>query len=212
MPMTLSKSNYRSIEKYKKKASFYDGTSHRTDWIRATTIEQLQLKPGDTVLDVGCGTGLSFELLRQKVGESGKVIGFDQSPDMLEIANKRIASHGWNNVQTVLGFSETIRFDSRVSAYLFHYTHDILQSPAAVKNLLSAAAPNAHISIAGMKYFPWWTGPLNIYAFFKNYAWNGNGTGLMKPWRHLEQHAPLTSWRATQLGMGYIATAQYKRI
>jgi arsenite methyltransferase len=107
--------------------------------------------------------------------------------------------------------SETARFPQSIDAYLFHYTHDILQSEQAVKTLLMAASPISLISVAGMKYFPLWTGPLNIYAFFKNYAWNGYRRGLRRPWRHLEKYAKITFWRSTQFGMGYIATAIYCR-
>jgi arsenite methyltransferase len=206
--MITANSNNKSIQKYRKKAHLYDGTSHRTDWIRDFTIDHLQLKAGDTVLDVGCGTGLSFTALCHRVGPEGRVIGVDQSPEMLDLANARIAKNQWSNVEVIQSHSETVTLSEPVNAYLFHYTHDILQSKKAVENLFSFAAPNARIAIAGMKFFPWWTGPLNIYAFFKNYAWNGNGSGLARPWRHIEQRAKIVSWRPTQLGMGYIASAQ----
>jgi arsenite methyltransferase len=199
--------NLRSIRKYEKKAKLYNGMAYRTDWIRSATIDLLELKAGQTVLDVGCGSGLSFVQLQQQVGGSGHVVGFDQSPQMLEIAKKLIEKNAWNNVTTQLGFGESIYFDQTFDAYLFHYTHDILQSPDAVRNLLSFAKPDARIAIAGMKKFPIWLEPLNVYAFFKNYAWNGNGSGLRRPWRHIEAHTEFTFVRATQVGMGYIAKA-----
>jgi SAM-dependent methyltransferase len=209
--MALNETNLRSLRKYKKKAILYDSTAHRTDWIREETIKLLNLKPGDTVLDVGCGTGLSFEALLNCVGPTGNVIGIDQSPEMIRIAQERIERNGWGNVIALESLTESVCLSRSIDAYLFHYTHDILQSEVAVKTLLSAASPRAVISVAGMKYFPLWTGPLNIYAFFKNYAWNGNRRGLRRPWRHLEKYAKITSWRPTQLGMGYIATAIYWR-
>jgi arsenite methyltransferase len=209
--MALNETNLRSLRKYKKKAKLYDSTAHRTDWIREETIGLLGLKPGDTVLDVGCGTGLSFEALLNCVGPSGNVIGIDQSPEMIRIAQERIAKNGWSNVTALESLTESVTLPRAIDAYLFHYTHDILQSELAVKTLLSAASAKAVISVAGMKYFPLWTGPLNIYAFFKNYAWNGYRRGLRRPWRHLEKYAKITFWRSTQLGMGYIATAIYCR-
>jgi arsenite methyltransferase len=203
-----SVTNIRSIQKYAKKARLYDGTAYRTDWIRSATINLLELREGQCVLDVGCGSGLSFAQLLQGVGDTGTVIGFDQSPHMLEIARKLIDQSAWKNVKTQQGFGESIHFDQRFDAYLFHYTHDILQSPAAIKNLLQFAKPGARIGIAGMKKFPIWLEPLNIYAFFKNYAWNGNGTGLRRPWQHLEKQTNFTFLQATQLGMGYMAKAR----
>jgi arsenite methyltransferase len=199
-------SNLKSIQKYRKKAGRYDLTSHRTDWIRERTIDLLGLKPGDTVLDVGCGSGLSFEALQAGVGPDGRVIGFDQSAEMIALARERVALKRWSNITVTHDFGECFILGERIDAYLFHYTHDILQSEDAVRNILSTASPQARVAIAGMKYFPRWMEPLNVYAFFKNYAWNGNGSGLRKPWRHIEKAVQLATPRSTQLGMGYITS------
>lgn len=56
---------------------------------RQLGIPLLRLGPGDTVLDVGCGTGLNFPLLRRAVGASGVIIGVDASPSMLARARRR---------------------------------------------------------------------------------------------------------------------------
>jgi arsenite methyltransferase len=197
-------SNQRSISKYAKKALHYDGTAQRTDWIREHTINLLNLRAGEVVLDVGCGSGLSFGRLREKVGPAGSVMGIDQSPEMLGLAQRRIAENGWENTRAVEAFTEQVELPWQFDALLFHYTHDILQSESSVRNLLTYAKPNARIAIAGMKYFPLWMEPLNVYAFFKNYAWNGNGAGLRRPWRHIERLAELAPIRSTQVGMGYI--------
>jgi arsenite methyltransferase len=205
--VVLSSSNTRSIQKYAKKAKQYDGTAQRTDWIRRKTIELLALRQGQAVLDVGCGSGLSFPQLRDAVGASGAVVGFDQSPHMLEIAQRQIGQKQWLNVSAKHDFGETVHFEHQFDAFLFHYTHDILQSPKAVENILSFAKPHAKIAIAGMKMFPFWLEPLNVYAFFKNYAWNGNGSGLRRPWRHIELCTEFSLVQSTQMGMGYIAIA-----
>ena len=196
----------RSIEKYRRKAKIYDSTTGHTDTIRRRTIDRLQLKSGDVVLDVGCGTGVSLPLLLQGVGPAGTVYGFDQSPEMLALAIRKCSDHGWTNVQVQHGFAESVRFAKPLDAILFHYTHDILQSPLAVQNLLSQASPNARISIAGMKNFAWWTGPLPLLSFFKNYAWNGNPRGLWKPWRLIRAELNEFHWQSTQWGMGYMAS------
>lgn len=203
-------SNARSIAKYRAKAAFYDDTCGPTSLIRSAAIERLALRPGDRVLDVGCGTGMSFELLRERVGESGAVIGVDQSPEMITLASRRACEAGWDNVQVIEGFMETVDIGEPVDALLFHYTHDILQAPEAVSNLLSMARPGARVSIAGIKHFPWWTGPLVLLSYAKNVGWNGNLSGMRRPWAKIEPHLVGFSHHSTQWGMGYVASARVR--
>ncbi len=49
------------------------------------------LKPGETVVDLGCGGGLDVLLAARKVGPSGKAIGIDMTPEMIELARKNAA-------------------------------------------------------------------------------------------------------------------------
>ncbi len=57
------------------------------------------LAPGDTVIDLACGTRLNFPLLAKTVGASGKLIGVDISPEMLDRARRRVEKAGWGNVE-----------------------------------------------------------------------------------------------------------------
>jgi demethylmenaquinone methyltransferase/2-methoxy-6-polyprenyl-1,4-benzoquinol methylase len=68
---------------------------------RVAAAKALQLRPGHTVLDLPCGTGLSLDVLAPEVGERGCVIGGDLSAGMLGKANGRIEANGWTNVHTV---------------------------------------------------------------------------------------------------------------
>jgi SAM-dependent methyltransferase len=89
---------------YDQGARFYDAISgerlvYRRG--RVTGIKLLGLQKGDTVLDVGCGTGLNFALLVEAVGASGRVIGLDRSAAMLAMAHQRITANAWSNVSAV---------------------------------------------------------------------------------------------------------------
>ena len=68
---------------------------------RREAIQKLQLQPGDKVVDLGCGTGLNFNILQQKVGPKGKITGVDLSAEMLEQAKSRSNKNGWKNVELV---------------------------------------------------------------------------------------------------------------
>src|SRR5680860_236148 len=75
---------------------------------RIAGIRALQLKPGDRVLDIGCGTGLNFPLLREAVGPGGRIVGVDISGEMLQRSRTRAARRGWANVEVVHADATTI--------------------------------------------------------------------------------------------------------
>ena len=61
------------------------------------------LTPGETVLDLGSGGGIDCFLAAKHVGETGKVIGVDMTPDMISKARKNAEKMGTNNVEFRLG-------------------------------------------------------------------------------------------------------------
>lgn len=66
------------------------------------------LQPGDTVLDIGSGGGLDAFLAAQKVGETGKVIGVDMTPAMLERARRSAEKAGYSQVEFRQGHAESL--------------------------------------------------------------------------------------------------------
>jgi ubiquinone/menaquinone biosynthesis C-methylase UbiE len=70
---------------------------------RERTSEELALTDGETVLEVGCGPGVNFPMLREGVGPEGAVIGIDSSSSMIQRAVQRQDEHNWSNVQAIRG-------------------------------------------------------------------------------------------------------------
>ena len=66
------------------------------------------LKEGETVLDLGSGAGFDCFLASKKVGATGKVIGVDMTPDMLDKARENCKKGGYNNVEFRLGEIESL--------------------------------------------------------------------------------------------------------
>src|SRR6516225_2706641 len=58
-----------------------------------------KLRPGETVVDLGCGGGLDVLLAAPKVGPAGKAIGIDMTPEMIERARANAAQQGLRNVE-----------------------------------------------------------------------------------------------------------------
>jgi demethylmenaquinone methyltransferase/2-methoxy-6-polyprenyl-1,4-benzoquinol methylase len=81
-------------------------------------VAALKLRPGDTVVEVGCGTGLNFELLQKAVGPSGKIVGIDISEGMLERARAVVRDRGWQNVELVSGSGSDFEFPEGVGGII----------------------------------------------------------------------------------------------
>lgn len=67
-----------------------------------------ELKPGEVVLDLGSGAGFDCFLAANKVGPSGKVIGVDMTPEMLERARQNATKGGYSNVEFRQGLIEDL--------------------------------------------------------------------------------------------------------
>jgi ubiquinone/menaquinone biosynthesis C-methylase UbiE len=61
-------------------------------------IRSAGIRPGETVLDVATGTGQPALAIAKIVGQNGRVVGVDLSPEMLEVAKEEAASQGLTNV------------------------------------------------------------------------------------------------------------------
>lgn len=104
--MILDKSEI--VDLYRRRAKRYDISAKLyrplgfRDWAyRRQAVAKLELEAGNTVVELGCGTGLNFPLLREAVGPQGRIIGVDMTPAMLDVARARVQSRGWDNVDLV---------------------------------------------------------------------------------------------------------------
>ena len=194
--------------RYHRLASDYDYATRRMEPIRRRTIDALSLRPGQRVLDVACGTGKSLAALAEAVGPSGRVVGVEQSKDMLDQARARVADGGWGNVDLVESPVESAELSGPFDAVLFVYTQDVLQSSAALENIFAATRSGARVASTGLKLFPWYLGALNAYLVAVSWRYFTTFRGLAKPWASLEDHLHSVRVTSTFFGSGYIATGR----
>jgi demethylmenaquinone methyltransferase/2-methoxy-6-polyprenyl-1,4-benzoquinol methylase len=193
-----------AVARYRHHAKGYDVSARRTMWIRKRTIEKLTLRPGDRVLDVACGTGLSFPFLREAVGGKGEVVGIEISPEMMSLARQRVVEAGWRNVTLLESSLEAADIPGPFDAILFHFTHDVMRSPAALKQIFAAACPDARIAAAGMKYGPWWMAPVNVIVRAQARSYMTTFGGLATPWDLALPYLSAFQWHSVLFGTGYI--------
>jgi len=138
--MQMDSSTKKHIVKiYRKRAVNYDFTANLyylfgyREWAyRKRAIQKLKLKPGDTVLEIACGTGLNFPLYQQYIGSSGRIIGVDITDAMLEQAQKRVTKAGWENVTLVNQDASSFQPDSKVDAVISTYAFSLIPDPQQV--------------------------------------------------------------------------------
>jgi ubiquinone/menaquinone biosynthesis C-methylase UbiE len=174
--------------------------------MREQAIERLELRVGDVVLDVGCGTGLSFAPLEARIGPEGRVVGIDLSPDMLAIARKRVDREGWRNIMLIEALAERARFPVEADAALFVLTSDLMRSVEALENVLNHLRPGGRVAAAGVKWATSvWAAPVNLARRLQARPYVTTFEGRKRPWDLLEQLVPDLHVEATSLGRTYVA-------
>ena len=132
----------RSNDQYTQLAERYDDLTPRLEPIRRDAHQLLRLTVGDVVMDVGCGTGKSLAALSEAVGPSGKVIALEPCTAMMQQAKARARSQCLGNVQFIDSEVEVMSAyvaAGQIDAFLLMFTHDVLQSDAALAALTTAA-------------------------------------------------------------------------
>ena len=196
-----------ALAQYRRRARFYDFELALIEPVRRRAVARLGLIGGETVLDVGCGTGLSFELIEKRIGREGRIIGIEQSSAMLEQARARIERNRCENITLINSPVEDANIPLLADAALFHFTHDILRTPAAVANVVRHLRPGARIVASGLKWARPWALPTNLMVLQAALVSVTSLEGLAQPWSNLARWARIDDVK-TMLGRGvYIATA-----
>jgi ubiquinone/menaquinone biosynthesis C-methylase UbiE len=194
-----------ALRLYQRAAQTYDRRTRALQRYRRRAVERLSLRPGEAVIDVACGSGINFALLQEGIGSAGQIIGIDLSPEMLAHARQRVAQNGWGNVTLIEAAIEDFDIAGLVDAALFSLTHDVLQSPAAVANVLAHLRPGGQVASFGSKSAPPWAAPVNlaVRAIARRYV--TTFAGFQRPWLLLEEAVDGLEVESVALGGAYIA-------
>lgn len=136
--------------------AFYDRLAARYDLLataplvrgwRRRAADALALEPGDTVVEMGCGTGANLPYLRERVGPEGRVVGVDLTRGMLDRARQRVEREDWDNVTLVRGDAARPPVE-RADAVLGSFVVGLLDDPGqVVGRWLDLLAPGGRVAI-----------------------------------------------------------------
>lgn len=131
---------------------------------RDRAIEAADLRPGDVVLDIGCGAGATTLRAGDLVGADGRCIGLDISEPMIALARTRAATNGAANVEFVVGDAQTMTPPSvAATAVISRFGVMFFDDPtAAFTNIATMATPGARLSFvcwAPIEDNVWMLGP-----------------------------------------------------
>ena len=199
-----------ALARYRDVADRYDALTATGDPYRRRAVAALGLRPGETVIDVGCGTGLNFAALRAAVGPRGRLIGIEQCPEMLARAEERSRAAG-SGATLVEATAEDACVPVRADAALLCGTHDIVRSEGALRNVLRQVRPGGRVVAGGAKWAPWWRpggAALNLWTWQVNRPYVTTFEGFDRPWSLLEDIVDDVEVDEVLAGGGYIATAR----
>jgi ubiquinone/menaquinone biosynthesis C-methylase UbiE len=136
-------------------AGFYDFVTRfmllgHAGMLRKMTAEQALIQPGDSVLDVGCGTG-EVTLLAKQRAQDGQVYGIDPAPEMIAVARKK-AKRKHLEIDFRVGVIEALPFsdaslDVVTSSLMMHHLPDDLKV-RGLKEIYRVLKPGGRLLIA----------------------------------------------------------------
>ena len=203
-----------ALEQYRQRAGFYDLQLALFEPVRRRAVERLALQAGDTVLDVGCGTGLSLPLLQQAIGATGRIVGIEQSPEMAALARRRVAQQAWRNVELIEASAGSARLGHiapAADAAMFHFTHDILREPQALAHLMRHLRPGARLVASGLQWAQPWAWPVNLMVLPAALHSVSSLEGMSRPWSHLETWVDIERVESMMAGGVFIVSGVVQR-
>ena len=181
---------------YDRIAPAYDITAWAFRPLGARTLQEqavglLDLQPGDTVVDLGCGTGVNLPILAHQVGEQGKVVGIDLSAGMLDRARRRIERHLLPQVTLIQGDIRDVQLPSGTTAVVATASLEMVpEYDAVIRDLAEQLTPTrGRLAVGGVRRPPAWPGwavalgrsataPFGVTRAYEN----------IQPWRSVCQH------------------------
>ena len=181
---TVSK-RYDRIAEY---IPFFDRLFFLPADLRRKAVARLGLSRGDSVLDIGCGTGVNFPYLRAAVGPAGRIFGVDISTGMLRKARQRRDARRWDNIELNECDVADYMAPTLLDGVLFSLSYNTMpQHRAVLRHAWRQLRPGGRLVIMDAKLPPGWGGrailPFSLWLMKRTML----GNPLIHPWEELAE-------------------------
>jgi len=213
--MALTKKSITEL--YRKRARYYDYSANfyymfgiREFAYRKKAVEALNLGHGETVVEIGCGTGLNFRLLRERVGSEGKIIGVDLTAEMLAAAGRRIERNKWSNIELIQSDAGAYVFPEHVDGIISTFAITLVaEYDQIIKRGASALSNGKRLVVLDFKLPDKW--PMWLIKFFVILS-RPFGVTLdladRHPWESIERYLHLKAFKSFYFGAIYVAAGE----
>jgi len=213
--MSLTKDAIRDL--YRARAGAYDFSANlyyligfREARFRKRAISRLGIKEGDTVVEIGCGTGLNFRYVMGHIGTTGKLIGVDLTDSMLEKARQRIVNNDWQIVDLVNADATEYEFPAGTDAVYSTFALTLIpEFEDVIANAARALAPGGRLVVLDLKQperWPLWAVKIGVLLT------RPFGVSLdlaeRKPWIAMEKYFTKVTVQEVFGGFAYIAVGE----
>ncbi len=110
--MIYSLRDVQEAYSYYAKIPFLCNLLYRLYFLRKKAINKLNLKPGNRVLDIACGTGLNFKHIEKIIRKKGEITAVDYTKEILDITKKLIKKNKWKNIKLIKADAASIKLKS----------------------------------------------------------------------------------------------------
>lgn len=123
--------------------------------IRQATLDLVKIEPGESILEVGCGTGSLTLAAKTKAGPQSQVCGIDIAPDMIATAQRKATRSGLD-IQFQVGQIESIPFPDNefelvLSSMMMHHVHGDEAKQKGFQDIFRVLKPGGRLLIVDME-------------------------------------------------------------